>query len=155
MIKKNMKESNRRLGTKRRSLKENTSGISQILVENGIITMDVDDYEEGLVEFVIDWNIDVRGKYRTIQDFIKAVDREQPLGDNTSADSWTYDSYNKTLVTDVLTDRDGIPANNDDIEEWKNGEIDLYNCHIEIPVTLIVERDITEDDADVLGIDFQ
>ena len=59
---------------------------------------------------------------------------------------------NGTICTNLLTDEDAIIASPAEIKSWQNGEQTLYIVDVMIPVEIIAKRDITEEDADALGI---
>lgn len=131
-----------------RSLKEAFDGGYEILASTGWVTMHEDSYENGEGKFVNEWDIDIRGTYSSMQDFIKAVQKYEDVPSD--PDNWGI--FDGRLITNFLADSDSISANDREIEAWKRGEETLYLVDVNIPVKLITTRELTDDDADMLGV---
>jgi hypothetical protein len=60
--------------------------------------------------------------------------------------------FDGRISTNFLADEDALVASDAEIEAWKRGEQTLYMVDVYIPVKVGYVRDITEEDADALGI---
>ena len=141
-----MRESNRKM--RRMDLRENAQGDFKIIASNGWVMMHVDDYENGQGKFVNEWDINVKGTYKSMQDFIRAVRDEVDV----SPDLNDWGVFDGRISTNFLADEDALVASDAEIEAWKRGEQTLYIVDVYIPVKVGYVRDITEEDADALGI---
>ena len=124
------------------------------LLVNGMgwATVHVDDYEQGEGKFSHDWDFDVRGTYDSIESLIAEVSSTCGCG-STDIKDWGLMVDNGTITTNCLVDEDDLPADDRQIEKWKRGEYTLYICDIMVPIQIITEpRDVTEEDADLMGI---
>ena len=146
MVKKYMKESNRKMS--RRNIKESLQGGLRILAGKGWVTMHEDHYDVGQGKFVNEWDIDVRGTYSSMEDFIKAVQMQI----DAPSDPKDWGIIDNRLVTNFLGDEEALEADSSEIKAWENGDLQLYIVDVDIPIKLVTERDITEDDADLLGV---
>lgn len=110
-----------------------------------------DDYENGEGDYVNQWNMrDVVGVYDSIEKLLK---RLSGWGFSTSIKDYGFDSYNNVIISDLLTDADGMEAYKTDVEKWKNGEIMLYNAHLNCGVEIVASRPMTDEDAEELGLE--
>lgn len=146
MVKKYMKESNRKMS--RRNIKESLQGGLRILAGKGWVTMHEDHYDVGQGKFFNEWDIDVRGTYSSMEDFIKAVQMQIDV----PSDPKDWGIIDNRLVTNFLGDEDALEADSSEIKAWESGDLQLYIVDVDIPIKLVTERDITEDDADLLGV---
>ena len=138
-----------------RRLRESRGNIEiyKILVNGmGWATVHVDDYEQGEGKFVHDWDFDVRGTYDSIESLIAEVSSTCGCG-STDVKDWGLLVDNGTIATNCLVDEDDLEADQRQIEKWKRGEYTLYICDIMVPIQIVTEpRDVTEEDADLMGI---
>lgn len=146
MVKKCMKESNRKMS--RKNIKESLQGGLRILAGKGLVTMYEHHYDVGQGELVSEWDIDVRGTYSQMEDFIKAVQMQI----DAPSDPKDCGIIDNRLFTNFLGDEEALKADSSEIKEWENGDLQLYIVDVDIPVKLVTERDITEDDAELLGV---
>lgn len=110
-----------------------------------------DDYEKGEGDFVNQWDMkDIVGVYDSIEKLLKML---KYYGFSTSIKDYAFDSMNNAIISDLLTDADGMEAYKTDIEKWKNGEIMLYNARLCCGVEIVASRPMTDDDAKELGLE--
>jgi hypothetical protein len=131
-----------------RSLNEDFDGGYKILARPGLVTMHEYNYDKGEGKFVNEWDIDIRGTYSSMQDFINAVERYEDV----PSDPNEWGIIDGRLITNFLADSDSISATYDEVDAWKRGEETLYLVDVDIPVEIVTTRKLTEDDADMLGV---
>ena len=78
--------------------------------------------------------------------------------ENYSSDYWVLlpDSAGgkPSLQTDILVNEYERKASDEEIADWKNGEVELYNVHIFLIVEVFGESHLfSEDDAELAGIE--
>lgn len=124
-----------------------------------------DSYEDGEGAFVNAWDLkEYDGmRFNSLQEVIDLIaNRGIYNKDYTKPENWMafeYDDKDGTLRldTDVLVDVDNHPADDNDIERWKKGEVELYNAHYYVYVrceyTAVVPKDAIERETKELGYD--
>lgn len=112
-----------------------------------------DSYEEGELDYVNTWNMKeyVDKTYDSIEDLIDALS-SWGFSDEVK-DYGFFDGNGGEIVSDLLTNEDGYEADKHEIEEWKNGEIKLYNARLSCGVELVETRPMTDRDAKEFGLE--
>lgn len=119
-----------------------------IIESKGFVDITEDDYEQGALDFVNQWDFDVRGTYDTLDELLSALNRELPWkvdADNVSF----YDGY---LRTEAMVDNDNYQADDSDIESWKRGETKLYIADAYVPILVGDVHTMTDKEAEEFGI---
>lgn len=124
-----------------------------------------DSYEDGEGAFVNAWDLNEYAgmRFNSLQEVIDLIaNRGIYSKDYTKPENWMafeYDDKDGTLRldTDVLVDAETHPADDNDIEKWKKGEVELYNAHYYVYVrceyTAVVPKDAIERETKELGYD--
>lgn len=124
-----------------------------------------DSYEDGEGAFVNARDLkEYDGtRFNSLQEVISLIAKRDIYNDDyIKPENWMafeYDDKNGTLRldTDVLVDVDNYPADDSDIEQWKRGELKLYNAHYNVYVrceyTAVVPKDAIERETKDLGFD--
>lgn len=124
-----------------------------------------DSYEDGEGAFVNAWDLkEYDGlRFNSLQEVITFIaDKGIYSKDYTKPENWMAFEYRDEdgilrLDTDVLVDRENYPADDNDIERWKKGELKLYNAHYNVYVrceyTAVVPKDAIERETEDLGFD--
>lgn len=123
-----------------------------------------DNYEHGEGNFVNSWNLkEYNGlRFKSLQAIINLVASEGIYNeDYTKPENWMLCGYDEDgiirLDTDVLVNQDNYPADDNEIESWKKGEVKLYNAHYFVYVRceyikVVPKKDIVREAKD-MGID--
>ena len=131
-------------------LKENADGV-KIFADTCYIDALVDSYEEGEGEFITSWTIDLLGEYDNLQEII------DELCDNDSIYSNDLNNYvflDGRLCSDVTTNSDYEKPSEDELERFRNSEIDLCVLHIDIPLEVGMKpHTMTEEEAEKYGVE--
>lgn len=134
---------------KKVKLKEDINNTDKVFIANrGSADVYIDDYEQGEGDYVNGFNIDLRGKFTSLQQLITAVANEYYCCTDDIND-WEFSVEQSALQTSAMVDNDNSLADERDIEMWKNGELTLYVCHLFIPVQIISKpRDVSREEAE-------
>jgi hypothetical protein len=152
-INRGIKESSRHIRFGKRLHEELKKGF-KILAGNAYVEMYEDNYENGKGDFVSHWEVNSNGIYDDVLTLLDEVANRGAVFVTKDLRNYAFDAYNSKIFTDVLTDDGGYPANKNDVEAWKNGELTLYNCRLFIPIKVISDpRDMTAEEAKQLGLE--
>ena len=137
-----------------RKLRESITDNLRILVGTGIADIAVDDYEQGEGDFVNSFDIKLCNKtFTSIQQVISAITNSYYCCTDDIKD-WVFLSDQSALSTNALVNENNDLADRSEIEEWKRGELTLYNCNLFIPIQVVSQpRDMTEEEAESFGIE--
>jgi len=123
-----------------------------------------DSYEHGWsVDQVNGWEVyGLKGKeYYSIEDLVEDIHRK---ADIFSDDLGDYGYIDGRIFTDEIVDVDNCTPSEEDKMLWRNGELDLYAARLDVGVHVVEyeyingsldrrdERELSEDDADALGL---
>lgn len=138
---------------KKVKLKEDTNNTdARFITSGGLAEIYIDDYEQGEGKYVSSFNIDLRGKYFSLQQLISAVSNGYYCCTDNIED-WEFSADQSALQTAATVDNNYNLADERDIEKWRNGELTLYVCHLFIPVQIISKpRDVSREEAEAEGI---
>lgn len=128
--------------------------MSKILITGrAFVDVYVDTFEEGQGEHVNYWTVNgLQGVYDSIEDLLKRVNQLEYIF---SADKKDYDFIDGRICTSALIDKDNTLASDKQIEDWKQGKEKLYVADFNLHVQVVPDvRDMTENDAELMGIDF-
>ena len=111
------------------------------------------DYERGEDNYVNTWDMkEYVGKtYDSIEDLVDALSN-WGFSDKVK-DYGFFEDNGGEILSDILTNDEGYEASKHEIEQWKNGEIKLYVPRLSCGVELITTRPMTNDDAEMLGLE--
>ena len=133
---------------------ESLSNVEYRIV-NAHVDVYVDDPEQGETDFYKDYAVDSlinsNDHYASLNDLLRAVANQ--IGDSAYADPayWLADRYKDSdgilkLQTDVTVDSHDIPADDSDLQAWKQGKRRLYNAHWLLDVRCRISTPIPVDD---------
>ena len=124
--------------------------MSKIIVsERGFVDIFEDSYENGQGDNVNTWDFDVRGEYDTFEDLVLAIDKVLDFGLN--ADDFVY--IDGLIQSSASVDADNYPADDNDFELFKRGELDLYIADVYLAVNVGDTHVMTSDEAESFGIE--
>ena len=124
--------------------------MSKIIVsERGFVDVYEDSYESGQGNQVNSWDFDVRGEYDTFEELVAAIDKVLYFG-LTSND---YVFIDGSIQSSASVDVNNYPADDNDFELFKRGELNLYIADVWLPLDVGDTHVMTEDDASSFGID--
>ena len=130
-------------------LKEDANGV-KIFADTCYIDAIVDSYEEGEGEFITSWTIDLSGEYNNLQELI---DELHDNYDVCSTDLRNYVFLDGRLCTDATVNNDYEEPSADELERFRNSEIDLCVLHIDIPLEVGMKpHTMTEEEAEGYGV---
>ena len=126
--------------------------MSKIIVsERGFVDVYEDSYESGQGDQVNSWDFDVRGEYDTFEELVAAIDEVLYFG--LTADDYVF--IDGSIQSSASVDADNYPANDNDFELFKRGELALYIADVYLAVNVGDTHVMTEDDASSFGIDLR
>ena len=119
-----------------------------IVSEKGYVDVFKDSYENGQGSYVSSWEFDVRGEYDTFEELVSAIDNVLYFG-LTSND---YVFVNGSIESTASVDANHYPADDNDFELFKRGELDLYIADVYLAVNVGDTHVMTYDEAASFGI---
>lgn len=124
--------------------------MSKIIVsERGFVDVYEDSYESGQGDHVNSWDFDVRGEYDTFEDLVSAIDKVLYFGLN--ADDYVF--IDGSIQSSASVDADNYPADDNDFELFKRGELALYIADVYLAVNVGDTHVMTPDEAESFGIE--
>ena len=114
------------------------------------VEVDEDSYEAGEGAYVNSWDMSIKGKtFSSLEEIVKAASNEDYVfSDN--KENWVY--MDGRLLTDATVNEDGDKPYEDELEQWKQGNLMLYVAHLDIGVEVYDEvHDLTEEEAEAEG----
>ena len=140
---------------------------TEYTIKYGYVDVTEDDYEKGEGDFVKNYTISDTGlantTYSTLTELIANVAKHAIYDDRyKDPKMWQAFAYEETkgilrIDTNVTTDKQDMPADDHDIELWKDGKLKLYNSHYAISVrcsyTSVIPKDLIETETEELGMD--
>ena len=146
----------RRFESKRKRFEARDSSGVFYKAWNASFEMREDDYENGELDYVDGWDEKCACSANTLPELIKKVQNKLYMTDKDFY--WMIDVDGSSLRVNYLANEKGELASKSEIEDWKNGEIKLYNVDGFIKVQKVMdESDVPEDEledvAKKMGID--
>lgn len=116
-------------------LKEDKQTIISFKVVSATVDVYEDDYNEGEGKHYTSYTLDIAGEeFDNLDDLQKQLNDNLYSYDNPVVFGGEYkDGYLK-LVGGLTVDENCLPADEDEIEDWKNGVKDLYSSIIEVKI---------------------
>lgn len=134
----------------RRFTEKAVTGMKILVASKAYVDVAVDDYEQGEGDFVNSWDFDVRGEYTSAEELVRAIHKETYVFSDKLSD---YVFLDGNLQTDAFVNADNEEPSKSEIEAWENGEETLYNAHLAIPLSVVMnEHEMTEDEAESFGL---
>ena len=124
----------------------------KLVVKNlGLIYVYEDIYNEGLGDFVNQWEFDVRGTYDSAEKLIERIQNATGMFFDHNSNDFFVDEPGRLLASEFVN-FENDKASQDEIERWKKGEIKLYTAdmYLEVDVAGGI-REIEWSDADEFG----
>ena len=116
---------------------------------DGDISVYEDSYEHGEGDYVHGYSLDIKGKY-SFKDLMKQLSY---YGYSTDPKDYMFNDVNgySVIESDCLQNDDGDEPSKSEIEQWKKGEITLYNAHLFARIYEVGVHDVSYEDAKELG----
>ena len=106
-----------------------------------------DDYENGELGYANGWEENCACSAKTLPELIKKV--QDKLYMSGKDFYWTIDVDGSSLRVNYLANENNELASKSEIEDWKNGEIKLYNVDGFIQIKKVMgESDVPEDELE-------
>ena len=138
--------------SRRRAIKAaaDLNGMKIIIKSKAYVDVSVDDYEQGVGEYVNQWDFDVRGEYNTIQELIDRIANESYVFSKNIGD---YVYLDGSLQTSATVDAENYTPSESQFEAWKNGEETLYIADMYLPLEVGGgSHEMTEEEAQAFGL---
>lgn len=129
---------------------EALNGMKIIVQSKAYVDITRDDYEQGALDYVNQWDFDVRGEYDDIQSLIDKISVESYVFSSMLSDYYFLDG---ALHTSATVNNDNEIPTESEIELWKRGEENLYIADLYLPLSVGSVHDMTEDEASAFGLD--
>lgn len=116
------------------------------------VELDEDSYREGEGKYAGSWDMSIKGKtFSSLEEIVKAANNEDYVfSDN--KENWVY--MDGRLLTDATVNADGDEPYEDELEQWKRGDLMLYVAHLDIGVEVYdAVHDLTEEEAEAEGFE--
>ena len=124
-------------------------GIKILVTSKAMVDVAVDDYEQGEGDFVNSWDFKIPSDYDSAEDLVYAIARNSGVFSDKVED---YVFLDGSIQTDALVNNDNEEPSKAEIEAWKNGEETLYNAHLYLSVSCVMdEHEMTDDEAEAFG----
>jgi hypothetical protein len=120
--------------------KESIEGVKFVVNKKCGVDVCEDSYEEGELGYVNSWDFDIRGSYDSLQDIINAVYKATYVFSK-DLKYWEYDE-DLGLYTDATVNVEYEEPSSSEMKSFKNGEINLYNAHVQFEVEIVSEPHI-------------
>lgn len=120
--------------------KESIEGVKFLVNNKCYVDVFEDSYEEGELGYVNGWDFDIRGSYDSLQDIINAVYKETYIFSK-DLKYWGY-GEELGLYTDATVNVENEEPSSSEMKSFKNGEINLYNAHVQFEVEIVSEPHI-------------
>lgn len=120
--------------------KESIEGVKFVVNKKCYVDVYEDSYEEGELDYANGWDFDIRGSYDSLQDIINAVYKETYIFSK-DLKYWEYDE-DLGLYTDATVNVENGEPSSSEMKAFKNGEINLYNAHVQFRVEIVSEPHI-------------
>ena len=121
-----------------------------LVTKKGYIDCYEDDYEQGELGFVNQWDFDVRGEYDTAEDLIKAIQKATYLFDGYKVSDFGF--VDGRIQSSDLVDDESQAADKKDIELWKKGEKTLYSANLDLALECVSDKhEMTDEEAEEFG----
>lgn len=111
-----------------------------------------DSYEHGEGEYIQTIDLyHLEGTYDTMEEVLEAITN---TGFGFSSRPFDYIYIDGRIDTDSTVDVYNNEATEGELEEWKRGELKLYNAHLMCAISVVSdEHELTENEADTLGFE--
>lgn len=107
-------------------------------------------YEDGQLDYVNEWDEKCSCRANTLQELLDEVKSKLYMEDEDYY--WSVDVEGSALRVSYLGNDDGYLASKSEVEEWKNGELMLYNIDGFISVQKVMgEIDVPESELEALA----
>lgn len=139
-----------------RRLNENTAnGLTIYTDKYANIELYEDSYERGELGFFTAYDVPIDGEYKSAEALIKDVVANTYGIYTNDIHDYICDTEQHCLQSDALVTEDSELPTDEEMEQWKNGEIKLYNAHLWVGGIRvgIAPHDITVDEAESFGFD--
>ena len=135
---------------KESKLRENINGV-KIFADTCYIDAYEDGYETGEGKYIEEWTESLSGEYNNLQELI---DELHDINEFCTTDLKNYVYFDGRLITDATTNRDYEKPTEDELEKFKNSEINLCVLHVDIPLEVGMKpHTMTEDEAEKYGVE--
>lgn len=115
------------------------------------VDIHVDSYTEGELEYIQSFDLQITGTYNTMDDVLEAIENTY-MGFTSEQKNYCY--IDGRIDTDSLVNVYNNEADETEIEEWKKGELTLYNAHLMCGISVISdEHELSEKEAEALGFE--
>ena len=113
----------------------------------------VDDYEQGEGKYVNGFSLNLNGQFTSIQQLISAIANEYWICTD-EIEGWEFSANQSALQTSSLVNANNELADEAEMDAWKNGELELYVCHLYVPIRVISKpRAVTREEAEAEGLE--
>ena len=120
-------------------------------INHAEVDIHIDDYEKGELDYIQTFDLGINGVYSTMEDVLTAI-KNTYMGFTDEPRNYCY--IDGRIDTDGLVDVNNCEASESEIEEWKKGELTLYNAHLFCYIDVISdEHELTEREAEALGFE--
>lgn len=142
---------NRSIRASRRAINAAELSGNKILVRSkAYVDVSEDDYEQGVGNYVNQWDFDVRGEYASAQELVKAIANKSYVFSENIEDYYFLDG---SLHTSATVDGYNYIPTEDQIEAWKRGEEMLYIADLYLPLEVGSVHDMTDEEAETFGLE--
>lgn len=134
---------------KESKLKENANNI-KIFADTCYIEAYEDGYETGEGEYIEEWTESLSGEYNNLQELI---DELHDINDIYSNDLNNYVFIDGRLSSDTTTNSEYEEPTQNELNKFKNSEINLCVLHIDVPLEVGMKpHRMTEEEAENYGL---
>ena len=123
-----------------------------IIANGGDVEIHEDSYEQGELEYVNSWNIEINGYFDTVEEFIAALSKELYWHLDPAACDFGEGVFRAYLTVNAENEE----PSEYEYEQWKKGELMLYTADIFVPLECgprPEKHDMTDDEARSFGFE--
>ena len=133
----------------KRSLSEGLSSDYKINVKYASVDVYEDSYEQGELDYIQSYDASLKGMYRSLNDLLYELGT---CGFSNKVQDYYLNIDTGELWTDSLQNDDGEEPSDIEMQLFKEGKINLYAAHLNVGISIVSEHNITETEAEELGL---